>query len=83
MSSQRNAAYELIKFLNYTNKQIRDKATEFINLKEEGLFGLKLIHGSQYISYLSLKARNEELSSDYIYKKIESYLIKFYQWLLH
>ncbi|CGG41886.1 MULTISPECIES: hypothetical protein [Bacillus] len=80
LSSQRNAAYELIKFLNYTNKQIRDKATEFINLKEEGLFGLKLIHASQYISYLSLKARNEELSSDYIYR-IESYLIKFYQWL--
>ena len=80
LSSQRNAAYETIKFLNYINKQIENEATEFMNLKHEGLFGLNLTHGSQYISYLSLKARNEELSSDYIYR-IESYLIKFYQWL--
>lgn len=80
LSSQRNAAYEVIKFLNYINKQIENESTEFMNLKHEGLFGLKLTHGSQYISYLSLKARNEELSSDYIYR-IESYLIKFYQWL--
>ncbi|MGI2773895.1 hypothetical protein [Bacillus cytotoxicus] len=70
----------MIKFLNYINKQIENEATEFVNLKQEGLFGLRLIHGSQFISYLSLKARNEELSSDYIYR-IESYLIKFYQWL--
>ena len=70
----------MIKFLNYINKQIENEATEFVDLKQEGLFGLRLIHGSQFISYLSLKARNEELSSDYIYR-IESYLIKFYQWL--
>ncbi|MDG1615385.1 hypothetical protein P7D02_16265, partial [Bacillus paranthracis] len=63
LSSQRNAAYETIKFLNYINKQIENEATEFMNLKHEGLFGLNLTHGSQYISYLSLKARNEELSS--------------------
>ncbi|WP_270339907.1 hypothetical protein [Bacillus mobilis] len=80
LSSQRNAAYELVKFLNYLSEQIRNEGTDFISLKEDGLFGLKLIHGSQYISYLSLKARNEELSSDYVYR-IESYLIKFYQWL--
>ncbi|HFK1726807.1 MULTISPECIES: tyrosine-type recombinase/integrase [Bacillus cereus group] len=80
LSSQRNAAYELVKFLNYISKQVKNERTEFVTLKEEGLFGLRLIHGSQYISYLSLKARSEELSSDYVYR-IESYLIKFYQWL--
>ncbi|WP_419960415.1 hypothetical protein [Psychrobacillus sp. BM2] len=80
LSNQRNAAYELIKFLNYINKQITKGHREFTLLKEEGVFGITLMHGSQYISHLSLRARAGKLSSPYVYR-IEGYLINFYHWL--
>ncbi|WP_017380195.1 hypothetical protein [Paenisporosarcina sp. TG-14] len=80
LSSQRNAAYELIKFLNYSRKQIENENEDFISLSERGLFSLKLKHGSSYITSLSLKARAGDLTADYVYR-VESYLINFYQWL--
>jgi hypothetical protein len=80
LSSQRNAAYEITKFLNYTLEQIENNDDDFSNLFHQGLFDLSLVHGSSYITFLSLKARNGELDSDYIYR-IEKYLIKFYKWL--
>src|SRR5699024_12338590 len=46
----------------------------FIHLKTEGIKGLKLIHGSTYITSLSLKARNEELSANYVNDQM-NYLI--------
>ncbi|MEE3953433.1 hypothetical protein [Peribacillus frigoritolerans] len=80
LSSQRNAAYELTKFLNYLRNQISNGNVDFINLRDGGLFELSLIHGSNYITYLSVKSLAGELSEDYVYR-IEKYLIKFYEWL--
>ncbi|HFK1463302.1 hypothetical protein OCD79_00190 [Bacillus wiedmannii] len=80
LSSQRNAAYELTKFLNYLREQITNNDTDYKDLVTKGLFGLNLTHGSRYISFLSLQERDGKISGDYIYR-IESYLIKFYTWL--
>lgn len=83
LSSQRNAAYEVVKFMNYIRQQIANSKSEFQELKESGLFGLRRIHASQYITYLSLRARKEkpEISPDYVYR-VEKYIISFYGWLV-
>jgi integrase len=80
LSSQRNAAYELIKFLKYLREQITRGDEDFIDLRDGGLFELKLLHGSRYISNLSLKTKSGEIAPNYVYR-IEKYLIKFYEWL--
>ena len=45
-----------------------------------GLVDLGLIHGSKYISSLSLRARAGELSPEYVNDQMR-YIIKFYYWL--
>lgn len=80
LNSQRNGASELTKFLNYISQQINDNDPDFIELKKTGLFGLNLIHGSEYITYNSIRSRNGEISSGYVYR-LEYYLKKFYKWL--
>jgi hypothetical protein len=80
LSSQRNAAYEVVKFMNYIRQQIVQATTDFQELKESGLFGLRRVHASHYITFLSLRARGEELSSEYVYR-VEKYIINFYEWL--
>lgn len=80
LSSQRNCAYAVTRFLNYTNSQIKQQNSDFIHLENEGICGLGLIHGSQYISSLSLRARAGDLSPDYVNGQMK-YIIKFYYWL--
>ncbi|MEK3992785.1 MULTISPECIES: hypothetical protein [Robertmurraya] len=80
LSNQRNAASELTKFLNFIIKQVEKGHRDFLPLNEKGLFGLKLIHGSKYISLLSLRARAGKLDSNYVYR-MEYYLINFFHWL--
>src|SRR5699024_5427385 len=80
ISSQRNCAYAVTRFLNFVHNHINEGDSDFIHLKTEGIKGLKLIHGSTYITSLSLKARNEELSANYVNDQM-NYLIRFYFWL--
>ncbi|WP_050180978.1 hypothetical protein [Domibacillus robiginosus] len=80
LSSQRNAASELTKFLNFVREQTENGNIEFQILSTKGLFGLKRAHAAQYITFLSLRARQEELSSEYVYR-IEKYILSFYLWL--
>ncbi|MGM0835878.1 MAG: hypothetical protein ACQEV7_06950 [Bacillota bacterium] len=80
LSSQRNAASEIVKFLNYLRNRIKLNDSDFTELKHLGIQGINLTHGSNYISYLSLRAREGSLDSNYVYR-IESYLVKFYEWL--
>ncbi|CAN7272568.1 hypothetical protein [Paenibacillus sp. LjRoot56] len=80
ISSQRNPAYEIVKFLNFIVSQINNGAQDYISLQSEGLFGLRLLHGAGYISYLSLIAAEGELDDQYVLR-IERYLIQFYKWL--
>ncbi|WP_394191428.1 hypothetical protein [Paenisporosarcina quisquiliarum] len=80
LSSQRNSAYAVTRFLNYITRQISEENNDFIDLKNIGLCGLGLIHGSQYISFLSLKVNAGSLSTNYVNDQMQ-YLIKFYYWL--
>lgn len=80
LSTQRNPAYEVVKFLNFINEQIRNNNNDFGELKVDGLCGLKLEHGSYYISYLASKAINGDMDGSYVFR-MEKYLIEFYRWL--
>ncbi|MFC0300433.1 hypothetical protein ACFFIS_06310 [Virgibacillus soli] len=80
LSSQRNSAYAVTRFLNYIIDQIKQKDISFACLENEGINGMRLIHGSKYISSLSLRARAGELSPGYVNDQMR-YIIKFYYWL--
>ncbi|MDI3091473.1 hypothetical protein QJ133_10060 [Priestia megaterium] len=80
LSSQRNSAYAVTRFLNYVDDNVKSGNEEFKNLRIEGLSGLSLIHGSKYISSLSMRSRKQQLNSKYINNQIH-YLIDFYFWL--
>jgi integrase len=80
LSSQRNSAYAITRFLNYIINQINHKDSYFMHLENEGISGLGLIQGSKYISSLSLRARAGKLSTEYVNDQLR-YLIKFYYWL--
>ena len=80
ISSQRNSAYAITRFLNYIINQIKQEDSYFMHLENEGISGLGLIHGSKYISSLSLRARAGELSPEYVNDQMR-YIIKFYYWL--
>lgn len=80
ISSQRNCAYAITRFLDFVHNNINKDSRDFIHLKTKGIKGLKLIHGSIYITSLSLKARNEQLTANYVNDQM-NYLIRFYFWL--
>lgn len=76
INSQRNAAYAITRFLNYLFK---NKAN-YLELISKGMSYLTLQHGADYITYLSLKSRTNELNSEYVKAEMQ-YLNRFYYWL--
>lgn len=77
LSTQRNPAFEICKFMNFIYKQIDEGDTDFIDLVDRGLRGLKPIHFSKYLTY---KTR-EGLKYNTI-KMIERYLVSFLEFLI-
>ncbi|WP_375089162.1 hypothetical protein ACDZ29_25585 [Peribacillus sp. RS7] len=88
LKSQKNAAESIKRFLNYCLVAAHEhnyndvEFAEFINLRYQGIQGLKLEHGSIYITNLARRCKYEELDSSYAKKEIR-YLIKFYYYLLN
>lgn len=80
LSSQRNAAYAITRFLNYIEEQIKEGDDDFLLLNTKGLARLELIHGSKYITHLSLQVWTKKLSANYV-KNQMMYIIHFYAWL--
>lgn len=80
LSSQKNAAETVKRFLNYCRENARNNNINFEDIKKVGLQGLKLEHGSHYITYLSQRSRHEGLSPDYVRSEIQ-YLNQFYYYL--
>ncbi|MGA3602892.1 site-specific integrase [Lysinibacillus agricola] len=76
INSQRNAAYSVTRFLNY----LFENKNNYPELLSAGLSNLTLQHGADYISYLSLKSRVNELKSEYVKGEIQ-YINWFYHWL--
>lgn len=82
INTQKNAAREICKFLNFINKQISSNEEEFMMLKEEGIPGLQPIHGARYITFLTNERDKDNKQKDYKYvKNIERYLTIFYKYL--
>jgi integrase len=80
LSSQKNPAEAIKRFLNYCREYAMENDPDFLDIKEKGIKGLKLEHGSHYITWLSQKCRHENLSPDYVKGDIR-YLNKFYFYL--
>jgi len=80
INSQKNAAEAIKRFLNFCREQAYQGVSEFLDLKSNGIKGLKLKHGSMYITHLSLRCIYEGLSADYVKSDIK-YLNKFYSFL--
>ncbi|WP_066298137.1 hypothetical protein [Bacillus sp. FJAT-29937] len=80
ISSQRNCAYAITRFLNYVYGQVILNDEDFIHLKEEGICGLNLTHSARYITYLSLRAKANEITPNYVHDQMK-YLVYFYYWL--
>ena len=69
-------AREVCKFLNYCMDKIDEEDVEFITLKNDGIRGLKRLHGSRYITYLSLKGLQKSTVEQY-----EKYISAFFVYL--
>ncbi len=69
-------AYVLCRFLNYIIDRISAGDEDFIQLVHEGICGLKLIHGSRYITYLT----NTGLKRSTVFY-YENYIKEFYLFL--
>ncbi|MGM9988041.1 MAG: site-specific integrase [Bacillaceae bacterium] len=69
-------AYVLCRFLNYIIDRISAEDEDFIQLVHEGISGLKLIHGSRYITYLT----NTGLKRSTVFY-YENYIKEFYLFL--
>ncbi|MEJ9126359.1 hypothetical protein P4I92_22080 [Bacillus cereus] len=80
LSNQKNPAYEICKFLNYCREKVEEQDLEFLELKENGIWGLRRKHASLYISDLSIRSRAGQLASKYV-KQIIRYLNQFYHWM--
>ncbi|EEM19193.1 hypothetical protein bthur0001_57020 [Bacillus thuringiensis serovar tochigiensis BGSC 4Y1] len=80
LSSQRNAASEVCKFLNFVLNRIKEKDEDFLSLQQQGIEGLTLLHGAKYISYQTLRSKRGEIKGSYVYR-MENYLVEFYYWL--
>ncbi|WP_242315120.1 hypothetical protein [Bacillus cereus group sp. BfR-BA-01355] len=80
LSSQRNAASEVCKFLNFVIERTKENDEDFLSLQQEGIKGLTVLHGAKYISYQTIRSKRGEIKGSYVYR-MENYLIEFYYWL--
>jgi hypothetical protein len=80
LNTEKSVGEEIKKFLDYVQECIKEEDEMFLPLEEKGLKGLGLIHGANYLSYLTHRARLGEIKGNYVYR-IELFLIKFYRWL--
>lgn len=79
ISTRRNTAIIVCAFLNYVKDRVKEGEDEdFFKLKEEGLYGLELVHASKYLNYCMSDLKN---SLDTVQQK-EDILIKFYSFIV-
>ncbi|MBY0213840.1 MULTISPECIES: site-specific integrase [Priestia] len=76
INSQKIPAQVICRFLNFLYENIEKGNSEFQDLKEKGIKGLRLLHGSRYITKLSLEGKQKTTVKQY-----EKYLNRFYIYL--
>ncbi|MDG5471752.1 hypothetical protein P6709_08325 [Jeotgalibacillus sp. ET6] len=80
LKTQKNYAEEIKKFLNYILDCISDEEEMFLELRSNGISGLKLKHGSSYITSLTQRVRANEIIAQQV-RDADRMLTKFYFWL--
>ncbi|QJA08776.1 hypothetical protein HF520_07375 [Romboutsia sp. CE17] len=79
ISTRKNTAIIVCAFLNYVKSKVKEGEDEdFLKLKEEGFFGLELVHASKYLNYCGTTLKN---SLDTVEQK-ENILINFYSFII-
>ncbi|MCM3567560.1 hypothetical protein [Neobacillus mesonae] len=81
LTTQRNYAEEIKKFLNYILECIENEDETFLHLEEEGIFGLQLQHGARYISFLTHRVKLGQIKSTQVFRT-ERILVRFFRWLI-
>lgn len=71
-----NPAREIVKFLNFIFERVEERHIDYLQMYNNGLYELRLIHGSQYICHLT----DKEVSRKHV-KRVEHYLTAFYKYL--
>lgn len=79
INTKKNIAYTICEFMNFLIDKIEDDEEEFKILKEKGLYGLKLIHATKFLNYIS---KSKEKVNNYdTAKKKEGRILDFYYFL--
>ena len=76
INTQAVPAQVVCRFLNFIYMKIIENDNDFIVLSYQGISGLKLLHGSRYISYLTKQGKKRATVKHY-----ESFLKSFYLFL--
>ncbi|MBD8135082.1 hypothetical protein IFR10_05955 [Bacillus sp. CFBP 13597] len=80
INTQKSYAEGVKKFLNYILESIEEDET-FIDLFDEGISGLRLQHGADYLSYLTHRVSLGEIKPERVYEA-DRILTKFFSWLI-
>ncbi|RID85311.1 hypothetical protein D1953_10835 [Peribacillus asahii] len=79
-TTQKNYAEEIKKFLHFILECIENEDEIFLHLEEEGIPGLELQHGANYISFLTHRVKLGQLQPTQVYRT-ERILVRLYRWL--
>ena len=80
INTKENIGYTICEFLNFLIDEIEKNEDEvFEILKEQGLYGLKLIHATKFLNYISI--RKEKVNNYETVKKKEGRILDFYYFL--
>lgn len=79
VNTQKHNADCINQFLNYIQREIDEDNDDFIELPQQGLCGLNLIHAASYLNYIG----DELLNSYKTVKARENTLIAFYNYLIN
>lgn len=55
---QKDVATTICIFLNFIGDKVKEEDKTFLSLRDKGLYGLKYIHGSRFITSLSVERKN-------------------------
>ncbi|ASI77619.1 tyrosine-type recombinase/integrase [Bacillus paranthracis] len=75
---QKDVATTICIFLNFIGDKVKEEDKTFLSLRDKGLYGLKYIHGSRFITSLSVERKNRRETVE----KRELILTAFYEYLI-
>lgn len=80
LNTQMKVASNICVFHNYCLYQVENSNTEFISLREDGAFGLKIKHGIIFLTEQYNRFKNGEINANRV-NEFQDYLLIFFQYL--